>query len=181
MAVLCGVQCGEATVVAWCRYSTALAGHCIQYVRHRRNGTVIHADCPPTPRPPCRPRRPDTPVTGSLFIYNILHTTPPLAYVLAYTISSLALNLTATGCIAGRLLLYRYRIVSQLGRRHGQHYVSIVGVVVESAAMYTSFLLIVIIVYVLGSPGANILQQVIEQVQVSKRVPVCALVHVVLL
>ncbi|KAH0831049.1 hypothetical protein J3R83DRAFT_13559 [Lanmaoa asiatica] len=104
-------------------------------------------------------------VTGSLFILHILHSTPPTLWVLAYGLSSLALNLTATGFIAGRLLVYRHCIVSQLGRTHGQHYMSIVAVVVESAAVYTCFLLVVIVTYALGSPVTNILQQLIEQVQ----------------
>ncbi|KAG8215362.1 hypothetical protein J3R82DRAFT_8959 [Butyriboletus roseoflavus] len=104
-------------------------------------------------------------VTGSLVVYHSLQTSPPTIYILAYSISSLALNLAATGFIAGRLLVHRRCIVSQLGRGHGHLYVSIAAVVVESAAIYTSFLVIVIIVYALGSPGVNILLQVIFHVQ----------------
>ena len=115
------------------------------------------------------------PVTGSFFIYHGLHTVPPTIYILAYSISSLALNLTATGFIAGRLLAYRHRIVSQLGRGHGHHYVGIAAVVVESAAIYTGFLLIVIVAYALQSPATNLLQQIIWHVQVSNERPsVCS-------
>ena len=79
------------------------------------------------------------------------------------------LNLTATGFIAGRLLVYRHRIVSLLGREYGRDYVSAVAVVVESAVVYTSLLTVVIVAYAIGSPATNLLQQVIEQVQVSGR------------
>ncbi|KAG9313712.1 hypothetical protein JVU11DRAFT_6062 [Chiua virens] len=81
------------------------------------------------------------------------------------TASSLALNITATGFITARLLFYRRYVVKHLGRGHGQHYVSIAAVIVESAAIYTSFLVVVIVAYAIGSPATNLLQQVIEQVQ----------------
>ncbi|KAF8128940.1 hypothetical protein EV363DRAFT_1451422 [Boletus edulis] len=103
--------------------------------------------------------------SGSLFISSAFHFTPPVSYTLAYGISSLILNLTATGFIAGRLLAYRRRVVSSLGRAQGQHYVSIAAVVVESAAVYTVFLIVVIVAYAIGSPATNMLQQVIVQVQ----------------
>ena len=106
-------------------------------------------------------------VTGGLFIHTILYSAPTATGALAYSISSLLLNLTATGFIAGRLLVHRHRIVSQLGRGYGQHYVSITAVVIESAAIYTSFLIVIIVVYAIGSPLTNLLQQVIEPVQVS--------------
>lgn len=125
-----------------------------------------HADRSP---PYALPLRFDTPVTGNLFIHNLLHSAPPVFYTLAYGISSLMLNLTATGFIAGRLLVYRHRIVSLLGREYGRDYVSAVAVVVESAVVYTSLLTVVIVAYAIGSPATNLLQQVIEQVQVSGR------------
>ncbi|KAG8215370.1 hypothetical protein J3R82DRAFT_8967 [Butyriboletus roseoflavus] len=125
-------------------------------------------------------------VTGSLFIYNGLHGMPATIYVLAYSICSLAVNLTATGFIAGWLLVHRHRVVSQLGREHGRLYVSVVAVVVESEAIYTCFLLIFIVAYALGSPAMNILLQVIFHVQVSnvratvsKRTWYCSHDHVV--
>ncbi|KAG8215945.1 hypothetical protein J3R82DRAFT_7920, partial [Butyriboletus roseoflavus] len=99
-----------------------------------------------------------TSVTGSLLIHHIIHNTAPVPYVLAYSVSSLALNLTATGFIAGRLLAHRRRIVSQLGRGHGHHYVSITAIIVESAAVYTSYLIVTIVAYAIGSSATNILQ-----------------------
>ena len=101
-----------------------------------------------------------------MFIHFTLHSVPPAIYALAYGTSSLLLNLTATGLIAGRLLFHRHRVVKQLGSGHGQHYVSIAAVVVESAAIYTGFLTVVIVAYAIGSPATNMLQQVIEPVQV---------------
>ena len=124
---------------------------------------------------PVPPRRPGMPVTGSLYIYHGRHTAPPTIYTLAYSISSLALNLTATGFIAGRLLAYRHRVVSQLGRGHGHHYVGIAAVVVESAAIYTGFLIFVIVAFALESPAMNLLLQIIWHVQVSNARPgVCS-------
>ncbi|KAF8553472.1 hypothetical protein OG21DRAFT_1414235 [Imleria badia] len=103
--------------------------------------------------------------TGSLFIHFNLHGAPPTTYALAYGVSSLVLNITATGFIAGRLFVYRHHVVSQLGRGYGQHYVTIAAVMIESAALYTGFLVVVIVAYAVGSPAANTLQQVIEPVQ----------------
>ena len=100
-------------------------------------------------------------------MHTSLYSAPDATYALAYGISSLLLNLTATGIIAGKLLVHRHQIVSQLGRDHGHHYVSITAVVIESAAIYTSFLVVVIVAYAIGSPATNLLQQVIEPVQVS--------------
>ena len=108
-----------------------------------------------------------TPATGSLFIHFTLHSVLPAIYALAYSVSSLLLNLTATGFIAGRLLFYRYQVVKQLGGSHGRHYVSVAMVVIESAAICTSFLVVVIVAYAIGSPATNMLQRVIEPVQVS--------------
>ena len=100
-------------------------------------------------------------------MHTSLYSEPTATYALAYGISSLLLNLTATGFIASRLLVHRHQIVSRFGRDHGQHYVSITAVVIESAAIYTSFLIVVIVAYAVGSPLTNLLQQVIEPVQVS--------------
>lgn len=157
MAVLCSVQSGRANVVARRRRCSILVDQCFWYVQRWIDGiaTTLTAS------------RSGPPVTGSFFIHFNLHGAPPAMYALAYGVSSLMLNLTATGLIAGRLLVYRYHLVSQLGRGHGQHYVSIAAVVVESAALYTGFLVVVIVAYAVGSPATNILQQVIEQVQVS--------------
>lgn len=106
------------------------------------------------------------PVTSSLLIHQMIHPTTQNPYALVHSIFSLALNVVATVFIAGRLLVHRYRIVSQLGRAHGHHYVSIATVVTESAAVYTGFLVIVIVANVLKSPALSLLEQMIVQIQV---------------
>ncbi|KAG6380067.1 hypothetical protein JVT61DRAFT_8149 [Boletus reticuloceps] len=124
----------------------------------RRYGGVMWCAVPATDRG-------HSECSGSLFISSTFHSVPLVSYTLAYGISSLILNLTATGFIAGRLLAYRRRVVGSLGHAQGQHYISIAAVVVESAAVYTIFLIVVIVAYAIGSPATNMLQQVIEQVQ----------------
>lgn len=108
------------------------------------------------------------PVMGSLVLYNTIHkTTTAATYTLAYGACTLSLNLIATGFIAGRLLIHRHCIVSQLGRAHGQHYVSITAVVVESAAVHTGFVVIVLVTHSLQRPAKIDVEQMILQVQVS--------------
>lgn len=68
--------------------------------------------------------------------------------------------------IAARLWLYRYKITSVLGSSHGSHYIGVAAMVVESAAIYSTFALLFIIPFGVGNPIANTFLQVLSQVQV---------------
>ncbi|KIJ62105.1 hypothetical protein HYDPIDRAFT_95146 [Hydnomerulius pinastri MD-312] len=104
-------------------------------------------------------------VTGSLFLHHIIHSAPPTNYTLAYSGTSLILNVTATAIIAGRLLMHRRRVTKLFGPGHGSHYSSIAAMIIESASLYSGFLLLVIVPFAINSSVSNIFQQLIAQVQ----------------
>lgn len=89
-------------------------------------------------------------------------------YALAYSSLSLLLNVTVTAIIAGRLLLHRRRMVRQFGPGHGSNYASVAAVLIESASLYTAFLILVIVFFTVDSPTSNVLQQAVAQVEVSQ-------------
>lgn len=113
-------------------------------------------------------------VTGTLFLHQMLQgrdnpngigTT--LYYAIAYMCLSLLLNVTVTAIIAVRLLLHRRRMVRQFGAGHGSHYASAATILIESASLYTAFIILVIVFFTISSSASNILQQAIAQVEVS--------------
>ncbi|KIJ16274.1 hypothetical protein PAXINDRAFT_180199 [Paxillus involutus ATCC 200175] len=104
-------------------------------------------------------------VTGGLFIRHILHSAPPTNYTLAYSGVSLLLNVTVTAIIAWRLMLHRRRMTNLFGPGHGSHYSNVAAMLIESASLYTGFLLLIIIPFAIDSSISNIFQQVVAQVQ----------------
>ncbi|KZV92307.1 hypothetical protein EXIGLDRAFT_675324, partial [Exidia glandulosa HHB12029] len=60
---------------------------------------------------------------------------------------SISINIVVTLLISGYLLWHRRSIQSAIGREHGKQYVSIVAMLVESAALYSAFSLIFIVAY----------------------------------
>ncbi|KAF9224675.1 hypothetical protein BS17DRAFT_702437 [Gyrodon lividus] len=104
-------------------------------------------------------------VTGGLFIYHILNSAPPTSYTLAYSGTSLLLNVTATAIIVGRLLVHRRRVAQLFGPGHGSHYSNAAAMLIESASLYTGFLLLIIVPFAINSPVSNMFQQVVAQVQ----------------
>ena len=92
----------------------------------------------------------------------------PIRYALAYVSLSLLLNIAVTAIIVGRLLLYRRQMVRQFGAAHGSHYASAATILIESASLYTGFLILVIISFNITSSASNILQQAVAQVEVSR-------------
>ncbi|KAF8452354.1 hypothetical protein L210DRAFT_3383927 [Boletus edulis BED1] len=103
--------------------------------------------------------------TGALLIHDILRRQDAIAYAIAYTSVSLMLNITVTAIIVGRLLAHRRRMVRLFGSRHGSHYVSAATILIESASLYTGFLILVIIFFTVGTAASNILQQAVAQVE----------------
>ncbi|KAH7882884.1 hypothetical protein F5I97DRAFT_1977455 [Phlebopus sp. FC_14] len=104
-------------------------------------------------------------VTGGLFIRHTLGSTVPTTYALAYSGTSLVLNLTTTAIIVGRLLMYRRRVTKIFGPGHGSHYSTAAALIIESASLYTGFLLLIIVPFTINNPISNTFQQVIAQVQ----------------
>lgn len=109
----------------------------------------------------------DATVTGTLFVYTMLHGGYPISYAITYSGLSLLLNLTVTAIIAGRLLLHRRRMIRHFGQGYGSYYASVAAVLIESASLYTVYLILVIIFFTIGTPTSNVLQQAVAQVEVN--------------
>lgn len=80
----------------------------------------------------------------------------PLAFGTAYYAVSLALNVILTALITGRLLAYRRAHIALLPADHARQYLSLVAIVVESAAIHTAFAVAFVTSYGLNAP-ANVL------------------------
>ncbi|KAF9461369.1 hypothetical protein BDZ94DRAFT_1263869 [Collybia nuda] len=86
-----------------------------------------------------------------------LYSAQPLAFGTSYYTISLAVNILLTILIIGRLVVYRKRIVRTLPEEHAKHYISMMTIVVESAALYSIFALVFLITYATGHPANQIL------------------------
>ncbi|KAH9929362.1 uncharacterized protein B0H18DRAFT_1117406 [Fomitopsis serialis] len=87
-------------------------------------------------------------------------------WTVPYFSIAVSLNVVVTLMIAARLWLYRYRITSVLGMGHGSHYTGIAAMIVESAAIYSTFALLFIIPFGVGNAIANTFLQALSQVQI---------------
>jgi hypothetical protein len=87
-------------------------------------------------------------------------------FTIPYYSMSLALNILVTILIVVQLLIYRSRINQALGKNHGAHYASVAAMVVESAAMYSSFALLFLVPFALNHPLSQIFIQSLPPVQV---------------
>ncbi|KAF5348728.1 hypothetical protein D9758_006797 [Tetrapyrgos nigripes] len=78
---------------------------------------------------------------------------------------SMGLNIILTVLIVVRLLLSRYRVRNTIGPRYGQNYISIISMLIESAALYSIWALVFLITYARGSAAQNILLPPLGQIQ----------------
>ncbi|THU90412.1 hypothetical protein K435DRAFT_912160 [Dendrothele bispora CBS 962.96] len=83
----------------------------------------------------------------------------------AFWAISLGLNILLTSLIATRLLIARYHVRALMGVRYGNNYISIVSMLVESAALYSVWALAFLITFAQGSPVQNLLLPALGQVQ----------------
>jgi len=79
---------------------------------------------------------------------------------------SLTLNILITVLIVLRLLVYRHRIVQALGKGQGSQYTSLAAMIIESAAIYSTFALLFIVPFALSSQLAQLFLQGLSLVQV---------------
>ncbi|KAJ7807860.1 hypothetical protein B0H14DRAFT_3881764 [Mycena olivaceomarginata] len=84
----------------------------------------------------------------SLSIYRAL----PVTYGTSYYTLSLGVNIILTLLIIGRLLVYRRNLLENLAVAHGAHYISLITIIVESAALYSLFALLFLITYAINHP-----------------------------
>ncbi|KXN82729.1 hypothetical protein AN958_02221 [Leucoagaricus sp. SymC.cos] len=86
-------------------------------------------------------------------------------FTIPYYAMSLALNIIITILIVLRLLVYRHRIVKAMGKGHGSQYTSLAAIIVESAAIYSTFALLFLIPFALNSPVSQLFLQGLSMVQ----------------
>ncbi|KAG1794930.1 hypothetical protein EV424DRAFT_1547816 [Suillus variegatus] len=113
-------------------------------------------------------------VFGILFLYQI---SSPLSspysaagtdvnFTLPYFFFELATNITVTILIVLRLYLYRLHMKhALLGPGHVAEHTSLESVIVESAAIYSTFSLLFLIPFATKSPVANVFMQVLGEAQ----------------
>ncbi|KAI0065072.1 hypothetical protein BV25DRAFT_1913714 [Artomyces pyxidatus] len=81
-----------------------------------------------------------------------LYSALPLAYGTSYYAISLGVNIILTILITIRLLQYRQTVLKTLPPDHAKHYVSLMTVLVESAALYSLFAVLFLITYAINNP-----------------------------
>ncbi|KAF9457968.1 hypothetical protein BDZ94DRAFT_1174596 [Collybia nuda] len=95
--------------------------------------------------------------------------TPWQAYGINYTspyyAMSLALNILVTIMIVTRLLVYRHRINRVMGKSHGTHYTYLAAMIIESAAIYSTFSLLFLIPFAFKHPLSQLFLQALSPVQ----------------
>lgn len=85
---------------------------------------------------------------------------------MAYAISTLSINVIVPLMIVIRLAVHRRRVVKALGVQHGEHYVSIISMFIESASLVSLFVIFFLVPFVMNSPIAIVAIQVAPQIQV---------------
>ncbi|KJA28373.1 hypothetical protein HYPSUDRAFT_129120 [Hypholoma sublateritium FD-334 SS-4] len=81
-----------------------------------------------------------------------LYSALPMAYGTSYYVISLSVNILLTVLITVRLVMYRRKISKILPSIHGNHYLSLAAIFVESAALYSIIALAFIISYAVNNP-----------------------------
>jgi len=76
----------------------------------------------------------------------------PLAYGTSYYAISLGANIILTILITIRLLMHRRMVLATLPKDHAKEYVSLMTIIVESAALYSVFAFIFLITYAVNNP-----------------------------
>lgn len=89
---------------------------------------------------------------------------------LIYSSLTLSLNLVATSMIVLRLLVYRNRIITAMGRSQGIHYASYVSIFVESAVLVVMVNLFLLVTMHMQSDLQTVAFHFNLQVQVSTSV-----------
>lgn len=113
-------------------------------------------------------------VLGTLFLYQISSpSSSPFSaagttinFTLPYFFFELATNIIVTVLIVLRLYFYRLHMKQALlGPRHVAEHTSVESMIVESAAIYSTFSLLFLIPFATKSPVANVFMQVLGETQ----------------
>ncbi|KAI0310866.1 hypothetical protein OF83DRAFT_1069832 [Amylostereum chailletii] len=110
-------------------------------------------------------------VCGILWLIQVsatsLQATQVTNWTIPYLSLTISLNILVTIAIVARLLLYRHRIMKTLGSQHTKHYTGIAAMIVESAAIYSSLAIVLLVTFAINSPIFNIFLQAVSQIQSS--------------
>ncbi|KAJ7486875.1 hypothetical protein FB451DRAFT_1168254 [Mycena latifolia] len=80
----------------------------------------------------------------------------PRTYGTAYYAISLSVNIITSFIIITRLLIYRRRLRADIPNTRARHYISVVTIFVESAALYSVFAILFLITYAVNQPTNKI-------------------------
>ncbi|KAG2090616.1 uncharacterized protein F5147DRAFT_643435 [Suillus discolor] len=110
-------------------------------------------------------------VMGIMWLLQLTSNSPfftsgSINYTIPYLGLSLALNIIITIVIVLRLLTYRHRISKVLGPGYGTQYTSIAAMIVESAALYSTFSLALLILFILNNPIFGAFIELLPQIQI---------------
>ena len=86
-----------------------------------------------------------------------------------YWTCSAAMNVCASCLISTRFWMHRRAVMRAIGARQGTFYLGYMAMTLESALLYTTFVVIALIVFVLNSPLENVFFPVLGTVQVCAR------------
>ncbi|KAL0954452.1 hypothetical protein HGRIS_003428 [Hohenbuehelia grisea] len=110
---------------------------------------------------------PNSSLWSSTVVNTINFTTP-------YFWIGFSLNILATAAIVGRLLMHRRNISHAMGGNYGLQYVSLAAIIVESALLYSAFLLMFLVPYTMDHPVQNAFLQLFGEAQM---IPTLLIVH----
>ncbi|KAG8221413.1 hypothetical protein J3R82DRAFT_1597 [Butyriboletus roseoflavus] len=111
---------------------------------------------------------------GSSIAYLVVSATPGAVYStysvqvsgISYFSCSAAMNVCASALISARLLMHRRAITQAIGSPQGTFYLSYMAMTLESAMLYTLFVIIAMVVFTLNSPLENVFFPVLGTIQV---------------
>lgn len=101
-------------------------------------------------------------VTTASPYFSLTH----INYTVPYLSLSLALNIIITIIIVLRLLTYRHRISKVLGSGYGAQYTSVAAMIIESAALYSTFSVALLTLFAIGNPISAAFIEALTQVQI---------------
>ncbi|KAG2159086.1 uncharacterized protein EDB93DRAFT_1117966 [Suillus bovinus] len=86
-------------------------------------------------------------------------------FTIPILVLSLALNIIITIAVALRLLTFRYCVSKALGSNHGTRYISVAAMIIESAAIYSTFSVGFLTLFALNNPIYETFIEALPQVQ----------------
>jgi hypothetical protein len=84
---------------------------------------------------------------------------------ICYWSFSAAMNVCASCLISARFWMYRRAIMQAIGPTQGTFYLGYMAMTLESAVLYTTFVIIALVVFILNSPLENVFFPVLGTVQ----------------